>query len=69
MDATTANDDEAAADDVTGVGTGDPRVDSALESLEGLADIPVERHAEVYDSIHARLREVLSGLDSDDEPA
>lgn len=49
-----------AADDHTAV---DPRVDAVLEALAGLADLPVEEHAAVYEQIHAGLRDVLSGTD------
>ncbi|MDO9380196.1 MAG: hypothetical protein Q7T56_15220 [Nocardioidaceae bacterium] len=40
--------------------TGDARVDAVLESLQQLADLPVDAHAEVYDQIHGQLRAVLT---------
>lgn len=65
-----ARPDDAADDGPAPAGSvGDARVDTVLERLEELADLPVESHPEVYDAIHARLREVLSGLDDDGEPA
>lgn len=45
---------------------GDTRVDGVLDRLEGLTDLPVEDHPEVYNAIHARLRAMLTGLDEDD---
>jgi len=37
----------------------DARVDAVLSDLEQLADLPVESHLEVYEAVHAKLREVL----------
>ncbi|MDQ3576186.1 MAG: hypothetical protein M3400_09535 [Actinomycetota bacterium] len=33
------------------------------DALSGLADSPVEEHPEVYDDIHRRLGDTLSGID------
>lgn len=38
----------------------DPRVTAVLLDLERLGDLPVEEHVAVYDTIHAKLREVLT---------
>ena len=40
-------------------GVGDPRVDDAVARLEELTERPVSEHAEVFDDIHQRLRDVL----------
>lgn len=37
----------------------DPRVEAVLSDLERLADLPVDSHLEVYEAVHAKLREVL----------
>jgi hypothetical protein len=38
------------------VRTGDPRVDTVLDSLDGLDERPVEEHAAVFERAHAELR-------------
>ena len=45
-------------------GTGEGRVDQVVEGLGRLAGLPVDEHAAVYEDAHARLRAVLSELDS-----
>jgi hypothetical protein len=45
--------------------TGEPRVDEALSRLDELAELPVSEHPEVFEHVHARLRDVLGELDSD----
>ncbi|MFY0406007.1 hypothetical protein [Solicola sp. PLA-1-18] len=49
--------------------TGDPRVDAVLESLQQLADLPVDAHAQVYDQIHGELRAVLTHAGDEGPPA
>jgi hypothetical protein len=44
--------------------TGEPRVDEAIAGLGGLAGRPVDEHVAVFEDTHARLRQVLSELDS-----
>ncbi len=44
----------------TGTGTGNAEVDAALAHLNDLDDLPVERHPEVFDTVHAQLRSVLT---------
>ncbi|MBK9741148.1 MAG: hypothetical protein IPO93_17040 [Actinobacteria bacterium] len=44
--------------------TGEPRVDEALDLLGRLDPERVDEHAEVFDTIHQRLRATLSDLDS-----
>ncbi len=41
-------------------GTGNAEVDAALAHLDDLADLPVEKHPEVFDAVHAQLRSVLT---------
>lgn len=38
---------------------GDARVDGAVARLEELSERPVSEHVEVFDDIHARLRDAL----------
>jgi hypothetical protein len=39
--------------------TGEPRVDAALRGVDGLADVPVDEHAERLSTAHGALQEVL----------
>jgi hypothetical protein len=39
--------------------TGDPRVDAALDSLEGLDELPVSAHAAIFERAHEALRGAL----------
>jgi hypothetical protein len=38
-------------------------VDEALSRLEGLAELPVGQHPEVFEYVHDRLAEALGDLD------
>lgn len=49
--------DAEAGDSVEG--TGDPRVDDVLRSLDGLEERPVDEHAEVFERAHDELRAAL----------
>ncbi len=42
--------------------TGESRVDEVIGRLDGLADLPVEDHVEVFERVHDQLREVLGEL-------
>ena len=67
---TTPQDDHADQQEqaATRPGTlGDSRVDAAVARLHDLQDRPVGEHVEVYDDIHARLRDALE--DAAVEPA
>ena len=44
-------------------GTGHAAVDAALAQLDGLAGMPTDAHAEVFESVHRTLRDTLSALD------
>lgn len=43
-------------------GTGDPRVDEAIEGLSALSELPLEEHPPVLEAVHDRLREILGEL-------
>jgi len=43
-------------------GTGDSRVDKAIEELAVLAELPLAEHPPVLESVHDRLREILGEL-------
>ena len=40
--------------------TGDVRVDTAVELLEGIHEHPVADHLAVYDDVHRRLQDTLA---------
>jgi hypothetical protein len=46
------------------VSTGHPDVDAAVRRLGELDGLPVDRHGEVFDDIHGRLRDALSAAAS-----
>jgi len=46
----------------TAAGTGDPRVDQAIEGLADLGELPLEEHPPVLEAVHDRLREILGEL-------
>jgi len=43
-------------------GTGDPRVDQAIEELAARGELPLEEHPPVLEAVHDRLREILGEL-------
>jgi hypothetical protein len=43
-------------------GTGDTRVDQAIEGLSSLEDLPLEEHPRALEAVHDRLREILGEL-------
>lgn len=44
--------------------TGAPSpVDAAIARLDGLEDLPVSEHVEVYDAVHRSLQDALATLD------
>ena len=43
--------------------TGDERVDAALARLTELEQVPLTEHPAVFDDVHRRLQEALTGLD------
>jgi hypothetical protein len=40
--------------------SGHAQVDTILDRLSDLADLPLSGHAEIYDDVHQRLRGVLA---------
>jgi hypothetical protein len=44
-------------------GTGDPRVDAAMQRLGSLAELPVSEHVEQYDALHRTLQDALATID------
>ncbi|HEX4063260.1 MAG TPA: hypothetical protein VHY58_19785 [Streptosporangiaceae bacterium] len=47
--------------------TGDARVDEATAGLDHLGELPLDQHVAVFEDTHARLRQVLSDLDADQD--
>lgn len=47
--------------------TGEERVDAALARIGELDDLPLTAHPEVFDDVHRRLQDALTGID--EEPA
>lgn len=45
--------------------TGVEEVDALMVSLHGVDQGDIDSHGDVYTSVHAGLRDVLAGLDSD----
>ncbi|MDX6225372.1 MAG: hypothetical protein QOJ92_970 [Frankiales bacterium] len=46
-------------------GTGDARVDGALERLADLDGLPVTEHVPVYDEVNRLLQDALADLDEE----
>jgi hypothetical protein len=47
---------------VTAEGTGDARVDEAIEGLTVLGELPLAEHPPVLEAVHDRLKEILGEL-------
>ncbi|QMU78483.1 hypothetical protein GXW83_25005 [Streptacidiphilus sp. PB12-B1b] len=43
--------------------TGHAAVDAALARLDGLAEVPTEAHAALFEGVHEQLRQTLAALD------
>jgi hypothetical protein len=48
---------------VTVAPTGNPEVDAAVERLGDADELPTDAHIEVYEDVHAALRQSLAALD------
>ena len=44
-------------------GTGNRKVDEAVEQLGVLDDLPTAQHADVFEDVHSRLQAALTDLD------
>lgn len=53
---------DAERSEATVQGTGDSRVDQAIEELAALGELPLEEHPAVLEEVHDRLREILGEL-------
>lgn len=47
--------------------TGHPRIDEALERLDGLDELEITTHPEEFDAIHRVLRESLANAGRDED--
>lgn len=47
------------------VGTGDPRVDEAMTTLDGLDSRPLADHVEAFDAVHQALQDALATVDGE----
>jgi hypothetical protein len=45
--------------------TGDDRVDAALARLGELDETPTAAHPEIFQDVHRRLQDTLTGIDGD----
>jgi hypothetical protein len=45
--------------------TGDDRVDAALARLGELDETPTAAHPEIFQDVHRRLQETLTGIEGD----
>ncbi len=52
----------------TAAGTGDSRVDQAIEGLDALAGLPLDEHPAALEAVHDRLREILGELGEPGRP-
>jgi hypothetical protein len=50
---------------VTGLSTGDARVDAAVAGLSRLRGTPAEDHVAILEEVHGRLRDILGELGED----
>ena len=41
--------------------TDHPSLDAALAPLARLEEVPIERHAELFDAVHTAMRQALTG--------
>lgn len=50
---------------IDGRTTGDARVDAALARFDELAEAPLTTHPEIFEDVHRRLQDALTGIDQD----
>jgi hypothetical protein len=53
--------------DTTRDTTGDERVDAAMDRLGELAGAPTADHPEIFQDVHRRLQEALTGIDGEQQ--
>jgi hypothetical protein len=63
------NGSDAGNDTEVGAGTGDTRVDAAVEALGDLDAVPVSEHPAIFERIHGQLVEVLGELHPGPDPS
>lgn len=51
------------------VRSGNGRIDDAVTRLDRLDELPVDAHPDIYDQIHAGLRDALANAGRDEDPA
>lgn len=61
-----ASTESVSAGEPTGALTGHPVVDEVLQSMQGLAQRPVEEHVAIFEAAHEKLRAALT--DAGDRP-
>jgi len=54
---------ESRVETAPGGGTGDDRVDAALQRLDTVDDLPVSEHVAQYDALHRTLQDALAAID------
>lgn len=47
--------------------TGDERVDAAVARFGELGGLPLTAHPEVFDDVHRRLQDALTGIDEESQ--
>jgi hypothetical protein len=60
-----ANIERGRVNGIEGRTTGDARADAALARLDELTDAPLTTHPEIFQDVHRRLQEALTGIDAD----
>lgn len=59
--------DSGSTSDVPRESTGVPRIDAALDRLDGLEALDINHHPDEFDTIHRVLRESLAGAGRDED--
>jgi hypothetical protein len=54
---------------IAGQTTGDARVDAALARFEELVEAPLTTHPEIFEDVHRRLQDALTGIEPDPHEA
>ncbi|HLR84485.1 MAG TPA: hypothetical protein VK059_06015 [Nocardioidaceae bacterium] len=59
----------APSEEPASAGTGNERVDAAIERLRELDSASIDAHAEVYEAVHEELRAALTAAGAEGSPA